>query len=76
MDVIKKSLAYMTSSKKRLLKILLYGFYLYLFSKRFVFVLRYFKNSTKSLIKYWFSTIFGRTDQKGAKVPLKRTLLR
>ena len=38
-------------SKRRVLKVVIYSVYMYLFCKRFILVLRYFKNVMKRLFK-------------------------
>lgn len=49
-DMLKQVVSYIITSKKRLLKVVIYAIYLYLFVKRFAFVLKYFRNYIKEII--------------------------
>ena len=52
--MIKQTFGYIFSSNRRLLKVTIYAIYLYLFFKRFAFVVKYFKNLvTDFFISTW-----------------------
>ena len=53
-EIIRKNFKYLFSDKRRLVMMGLYGLYLFLFGKRFIQLLRYFKD----LLMQWFSNIF------------------
>lgn len=46
-EIARQSLSYIANSKRRLLKVVIYAVYLYLFFKRFAFSLKYFKGLAK-----------------------------
>ena len=49
--VLRQTLSYLMTSKRRLLKVVIYAIYLYLFVKRFAFVLKYFRNRLMEIVK-------------------------
>jgi len=54
LEMIKQTFGYIFSSNRRLLKVTIYAIYLYLFFKRFAFVVKYFKSLvTKFFINTW-----------------------
>ena len=55
MDILKQSAAYVMASKRRLLKVVIYAIYLYLFFKRFAFVIKYFRNLIRGVVTSWLS---------------------
>lgn len=50
-DVLRQTFSYLMTSKRRLLKVVIYAIYLYLFVKRFAFVLKYFRNRFIEIVK-------------------------
>lgn len=53
-EMIKQTIGYIFSSNRRLLKVTIYAIYLYLFFKRFAFVVKYFKSLvTEFLLSTW-----------------------
>jgi hypothetical protein len=51
--IISKNLKYLISDKRRVLKLCIYSLYLYLFSKRFIILLKYFKHLLLKLCFFW-----------------------
>lgn len=56
-DIMRQSFTYVMTSKRRLLKVVIYAIYLYLFFKRFAFIIKYFRNSLRSLLSSWLDKI-------------------
>jgi len=50
-EMIKQAFGYIFSSNRRLLKVAIYAIYLYLFFKRFAFVVKYFKSLISGFLK-------------------------
>lgn len=50
-EMIKQTFSYIFSSNRRLLKVTIYAIYLYLFFKRFAFVVKYFKSLVMKFVK-------------------------
>ncbi len=50
-EMIKQTFGYIFSSNRRLLKVTIYAIYLYLFFKRFAFVVKYFKSLVAKFLK-------------------------
>jgi hypothetical protein len=45
------------TSKRRLIKVIIYAIYLYLFFKRFAFALKYFRNVLRNLLSSWIEKL-------------------
>ena len=54
-EMIKQTFGYIFSSNRRLLKVTIYAIYLYLFFKRFAFVVKYFKSLVAKFLKSTWS---------------------
>lgn len=68
-QIAKQTVIYIGSSKRRLLRAIIYGIYLYLFCKRFSFVIKYFKQKIIDLFRSLFLQ-----KQKPARKPILRSL--
>ena len=55
-EVTKKVIFYLTSSKRRILKLVVYAIYIYLFSQRFSSVFKFFKEIIQHLIRQPFKS--------------------
>ncbi len=63
-EIISRNFQYLFQDKKRLLKLLFYTVYLYLFSKRFYLVVVYFKN----VFLDYFASVAKWNSGRGNKV--------
>lgn len=57
MEIVKSSFKYLFSNYKRMLKFAIYSVYMFLFFKRFLYVVRYFKDLGLTFLKGYFSLI-------------------
>ena len=57
MEIVKSSFKYLFSNYKRMLKFAIYSVYMFLFFKRFIYVVRYFKDLGLTFFKGYFSLI-------------------
>lgn len=69
-DIVRQSFAYIYTSKQRLLKVVIYSIYLYLFFKRFAFSLKYFR----TLVKKSLSTCLFKMSVGDSAIGLHRRL--
>jgi hypothetical protein len=56
-EIMRQCFTYVMTSKRRLLKVIIYSIYLYLFFKRFAFSLKYFRNLLRNLVSSWFDKL-------------------
>jgi hypothetical protein len=69
--MIKQTFSYIFSSNRRLLKVTIYAIYLYLFFKRFSFVVKYFKKLVAEFFKSTWRNLKLPTSFKSANLRKK-----
>ena len=72
MQITGKSLKYVFNSKRRLMKVVVYAVYLYLFCQRIFYIVRYFRNIATGA----FCWIFRTSKKDAQQTLLRRVLLR
>lgn len=63
-EIIRKNYEYLTGDKRRLVKLGIYMVYLYLFGKRFLLLMSYFKRLVRKYILARFTILASRSNTK------------